>query len=86
MAKLGSGYDLWVSTVSDAIDNMDDINYVINAFSAVDNLSLSAFYKKHFYGRYEETTSLPILGSPYGTITTVESNAYPVEVKAISRV
>jgi hypothetical protein len=61
MAKLGSGYDLWVSTVSDAIDNMDDIDYVIDAFGTVDNLSLSAFYKKHFYRRYEETTSLPIL-------------------------
>jgi hypothetical protein len=77
MAKLGSGYDLWVSTVSDAIDNMDDINYVINAFGIVDNLSLSVFYKKHFYGRYEETTSLPILGSPYGTITTVQTKCLP---------
>ena len=86
MAKLGSGYDLWVSTVSNAINNMDDINYVIDAFGAVDNLSLSAFYKKHFYGRYEETTSLPILGSPYGTITTVQSDAYPVEVKAIKKI
>jgi hypothetical protein len=86
MAKLGSGYDLWVSTISDAIDNMDDIDYVIDAFGAVDNLSLSAFYKKHFYGRYEETISLPILGSPYGTITTVQSNAYPVDVKAIKKI
>jgi hypothetical protein len=60
MAKLGSGYELWVSMVSDAINNMDDIDYVIDAFGAVDDLSLSAFYKKHFYGRYEETTSLPI--------------------------
>jgi hypothetical protein len=86
MAKLGSGYDLWVSMVSDAIDNMDDFNYVIDAFSAVHNLSLCAFYKKHFYGRYEETTSLPILGSPYGTITMVQSNAYPVEVEAIKKI
>jgi hypothetical protein len=86
MAKLGSGYDLWVSTVSDAIINMDDIDYIIDAFSAVDNLSLSAFYKKNFYGRYEETTSLPISGSPYGTITMVQFNAYPVEVKAIKKI
>ncbi len=42
--------------------------------------------KKHFYGWYEETTSLPISGSPYGTITTVQSNAYPVEVKAIKKI
>jgi hypothetical protein len=86
MAKLGFGYDLWVSMVSDAINNMDDINYIINNFDAVDNLCFSAFYKKHFYGQYEETTSLPILGSPYGTITTVQSNTYPVEVKAIKKI
>jgi hypothetical protein len=47
MAKLGSGYDLWVSTISNAINNMDDIDYIIDAFGAVNNLSLSAFYKKH---------------------------------------
>jgi hypothetical protein len=65
---------------------MDDIDYVIDAFGAVNNLSLSAFYKKHFYGRYEETTSLPILGSPYRMITTVQSDASPVEVKAIKKI
>jgi hypothetical protein len=65
---------------------MDDINYVIDAFGTVDNLSLSALYKKHFYGRYEETTSLPISGSPYGMITTVQSDAYPVEVEAIKKI
>ncbi len=45
---MGPGYALWVSTVSDTIDNIDDINYIIDAFSAVDNLSLSDFYKEAF--------------------------------------
>jgi hypothetical protein len=49
MAKMGPGYAFWVSTVSNAIDNIDDINCVIDAFSEVDDLSLSNFYKKHFY-------------------------------------
>jgi hypothetical protein len=71
MAKLGTGYGLWVSTISKAIKNMDDITYVIDSFNAVDNLSLEGFYKKHLHALYEETTSLPISGSPYGTITTV---------------
>jgi hypothetical protein len=48
MAKMGSGYALWVSTVSNAIDNIDDINCIINAFSEVDDLSLSDFYKESF--------------------------------------
>jgi hypothetical protein len=86
MVKMGPGYALWVSMVSDAIDNIDDIDYIIDAFSAVDNLSLSNFYKKHFYMLYDKDTSLSVLGAPYGAITTVPSNAYPVEVKAIKKI
>ncbi len=48
MAKMGPGYALWVSMVSDAINNIDDIDYIIDAFSTVDDLSLSNFYKKQF--------------------------------------
>jgi hypothetical protein len=86
MAKMGPGYALWVSTVSDAIDNIYDIDYVIDAFSAVDDLSLSDFYKKHFYALYDKDTSLSVSGAPYGMITMVPSDAYPVEVKAIKKI
>jgi hypothetical protein len=68
------------------LDNIDDINCVIDAFSEVDDLSLSDFYKKHFYALYDKDTSFPVLGAPYGTITTVPSNPYPVEVKAIKKI
>ncbi len=83
---MGPGYALWVSRVSDAIDNIDDINRVIDAFSEVDDLSLSDFYKKHFYALYDKDTSFPVSGAPYGRITTVPSNAYPVEVEAIKKI
>jgi hypothetical protein len=86
MAKMGPGYALWVSMVSNAINNIDDIDHVIDAFSAVYDLSLSNFYKKHFYALYDKDTSLSVLGAPYGTITTVPSNTYPVEVKAIKKI
>jgi hypothetical protein len=86
MAKMGPVYALWVSTVSNAINIIDDINYVINAFSAVDKLSLSDFYKKQFYTLYDKDTSLSLLGASYGMITMVPSNAYPGEVKAIKKV
>ncbi len=86
MAKMGPGYALWVSTVSDAIGNIDDINCVINAFSEVDNLSLSDFYKKHFYALYDKDTSFPVSGAPYGTITKVPSDTYPVEIEAIKKI
>jgi hypothetical protein len=85
-AKMGPGYALWVTTVSDAINNIDDIDYVINAFSAVNDLSLSNFYKKHFFVLYNKDTSLSVLGAPYGTITMVTSNAYPVEVQVIKKI
>ncbi len=86
MAKMGPGYALWVSAVSATINNIDDIDYVINVFSAVDDLSLSNFYKKHFYALYDKDTSLSVSGAPYGRITTVPSNAYPVEVKATKKI
>jgi hypothetical protein len=86
MVKMGPGYALWVSTVSNAIDKIDDINCVIDAFSEVDDLSLSNFYKRHFYTLYDKDTSFPVSGAPYGTITTVPSDAYPVEVKAIKKI
>ncbi len=86
MAKMGPGYALWVSTGSNAINNIDGINYIINAFSAGNNLSLSNFYKKHFYAVYDKDTSLSVSRAPYGTITTVPSNVYPVEVKAIKKI
>jgi hypothetical protein len=86
MAKMGPGYAFWVSTVSNAIDNIDDINYVIDAFSEVDDLSFSNFYKKHFYALYDKDSSFPVLGAPYGMITTVPSDAYPVEVESIKKI
>jgi hypothetical protein len=62
------------------------MDYIINAFSAVDNLSLSNFHKKHFYALYDEDTSLSVSEALYGMITTVPSDAYPVEVKAITKI
>ena len=39
MAKMGLGYDLWITTISEAIDNIEDIDTVMDAFSVVDNLT-----------------------------------------------
>ena len=49
LAKMGPGYDLWVTTISDAIDNMEDIDTIMDAFSVVENLTQDEFYKKYFY-------------------------------------
>ena len=39
MAKMGLGYDLWVTMISEAIDSIEDIDTVMDAFSVVDNLT-----------------------------------------------
>ncbi len=39
---MGLGYDLWVTTISDAIDNIEDIDTIMDAFGVVDNLNLFA--------------------------------------------
>jgi hypothetical protein len=50
LAKLGLRYGLWVETASKAIDKFDKIKIVMDAYSAIDNMTEEAFYKKHFYG------------------------------------
>jgi len=54
MAKMGPGYDLWVTTTSDAINNMEDIDTIMDAFGVVGNLTQDKFYKKYFYANYDK--------------------------------
>jgi hypothetical protein len=86
LAKLGCGYGLWVETASKAIDKFNKIEIVMDAYSAIDNMTEEAFYKKHFYGHYDEKDSLFIAKGPRGAITTVQSDAYPMEAKAIKKI
>jgi hypothetical protein len=39
LAKLGLGYGLWVETASEAIDKFDKIEIVMDAYSAIDNMT-----------------------------------------------
>jgi hypothetical protein len=48
LAKLGRGYGLWVEMTSKAIDKFDEIEIVMDAYSAINNMTEEAFYKKHF--------------------------------------
>jgi hypothetical protein len=86
MAKMGPGYALWVVTVSKAIDNIEDIDTVMDAFGVVDNLTQDDFYKKHFYVNYDKVLSLGVARTPYGTITTGQSEDYPKEVGDIKKI
>jgi hypothetical protein len=86
LAKLGRGYGLWVETASEAIDKFDKIEVVMDAYSAIDNMTEEAFYKKHFYGHHDKKDSLFLAKGPRRAIITVQSNAYPMEAKAIKKI
>jgi hypothetical protein len=86
MAKMGPGYALWVATVSEAINNIEDIDTIMDAFSVVDNLTQDDFYKKYFYANYDRVLSLGVARTPYGIITTVQSEDYPKEVGDIKKI
>ncbi len=95
MAKMGPGYALWVTTVSKAIKNMDDIDMVMDAFDAVDNLSNDDYYKKHFYARYDRAVSLalqePLMGqsplkkSPISRRYSLHSKRYLIRFQYLHR-
>jgi hypothetical protein len=86
LAKLGRGYGLWVETASEAIDKFDKIEIVMDAYSAIDSMTEEAFYKKHFYCHYDKENSLFIAKGPCCAITTVQSNAYPMEAKETKKI
>jgi hypothetical protein len=48
-AKLGIGYNLWVSAAAEAIDKKDDIREVLGAASELTNYSRTDFLKSHFF-------------------------------------
>jgi hypothetical protein len=58
----------------------------MDAYSAIDNMTEEAFYKKHFYWHYDKENSLFVTKGPCRAITTVQSNAYPMEIEAIKKI
>ncbi len=52
-AKLGTGYNLWVSAAAKAIDKMDNICEVLGAGSELTNYSRTDFLKSNFFSSYD---------------------------------
>jgi hypothetical protein len=71
LAKLGRRYGLWVERASMAVEKIDKIEIAIDAYSAIDNMTEEAFYKKQFCGHYNKKNSLFVAKGPRGAITTV---------------
>jgi hypothetical protein len=73
-AKLGTGYNLWVSAAAEAINKKDNIREVLGAASELTNYSRTDFLKSHFFSSYDSTKSLPIASGPQGFITFIDSD------------
>jgi hypothetical protein len=85
-AKLGTGYNLWVSAAADAINKKDNICEVLGAASELTNYSRTDFLKSHFFLSYDSTKSLPIVSRSHGFITFIDSDLYPVEADKLHKI
>ncbi len=85
-AKLGVGYDLWVSATAEAIAKRNNILEVLGKASEQTNYSRTDFLKSHFPPSYNPAKSLPIASGPHGFISIVDSDLYPVEVDELRKI
>jgi hypothetical protein len=74
-----SGLHHWANIVKDALDKLDDILNIMEDIKPPDNI------KKYFDPSWDENKSLPLATSngPFGTMTIVQSDFYPVAACAI---
>jgi hypothetical protein len=85
-ARLGIGYNLWVSAVAEAINKKNDICEVLGAASELTDYSRMGLLKSHFFSSYDSAKSLPITSVPHGFITFVDSDLYPVEADKLCKI
>ncbi len=85
-AKLGAGYNLWVSTATEAIDKRNNILEVLGAASEQTNYSIMDFLKSHLFLSYDPAKSLPIAPGPHGFISIVDSDLYPVKADKLHKI
>ena len=78
-AKLGTGYSLWISTAAEAIKKKLDIRDVLDTAAKNTSCSKADFIKSHFFPLYDSSKTLPIVTGPYGLISIVDSDLFPVK-------
>ncbi len=75
---LGTGYELWANTANDAIEKLDSILNVMEEIKTLESI------KKHFNPN-RDAKSLPLATSngPFGAMTLVQLDDYPVAARVI---
>jgi hypothetical protein len=85
-AKLGAGYDHWVSAAAEAINKRNNILEVLSTASEQTNYSRADFIRSHFLTSYDPSKSLPIESRPHSIITFVDSDLYPVKADKLCKI
>jgi hypothetical protein len=73
LVRLGTGYKLWANTANDAVEKLDNILSVIEEIRTPESI-------KKYLDLTWDAKSLPLATSngPFGTMTLVQSDNYPV--------
>ena len=75
VARLGSGYNTWITTTTVATEKLDDINSVLDSITITTTNTLKACFDP---ARNDKLLELALSNGPFGTITLVQSDDYPV--------
>ncbi len=79
LVHLGTGYELWANNANNAIEKMDDILCVMEEIKTPESI------KKHFNpNRDAKSLPLAISNGPFGAMTLVQLDDYPVAAQVIN--
>ncbi len=82
---MGAGYSLWISAAAEAIKKKQDIREVLDTAAEQTSYSKADFIKSHFFPLYDSFKTLPIATGPYGLISIVDSDRFPVEANELRK-
>ncbi len=76
--RLGTGYEIWANTANDAVKKL------VNILSVMEEIKTPESIKKYF-DPDQDAKSLPLvtLNGPFGAMTLVQSDNYPVAARVI---
>jgi hypothetical protein len=84
-AKLGVGYSLWITAAAKAIKKKQDIHEVFNTAANKPSYSKADFIKSNFFPLYNPSKTLPNVTGPYGLISIVDSDLFPVKADKLCK-
>ncbi len=81
LVRLGSGYELWANTAKAAIECVDDI------FTVIEEIKEPDMIKQYLDPtRNDKTLQLALANGPFGAMTNVQSNDYPIAARALKEI